>query len=85
MHRASLFQLAFVIAVLLMVGLAWSTFANCQLCWKENPTGGICQDPVNPNPSMTTLENCQGGLKCKRYEFGTLCWPDCIGDPCYWV
>lgn len=85
MQRSRLLQLTLGLAVLLMLGATWTALADCQYCWTGSPSGGQCQDVVNPSPSIATLENCQGGLKCRRGEFGTICWPDCIGDPCYWV
>lgn len=85
MLRSSVLYSTLVVTAFLLLGAAWSAVADCQYCWKEEPTGGICQDVVNPSPSISTLENCQGGLKCKTGEFGTICWPDCTGDPCYWV
>ena len=86
MKRSRLFHLTLAITVLVVLGMTWSALAECQYCWKEDvANGGQCQTVVNPNPSITTWDNCQGGFRCRITVFGEICWPDCSGNPCYWV
>lgn len=35
---------------------------------------------------LATYENCQGTLQCYRALDGSeLCFPRCLGNPCFWV
>lgn len=86
MKRSRLLRLTLAFTVLILLGMTWSALAECQYCWKESPSsGGICLSVVNPNPSLATFANCQGGFRCRTGALGTICWPDCSGNPCYWV
>lgn len=80
--------LAMVLAGLLLFGFqaGASHFSPCQYCYIGGGPTGQCLDVVNPNPSITTMSNCQGTQRCFSDGGGlTFCFPDCNGDWCYWV
>lgn len=72
--------------ILFLCILPVHTLAECQACWTSSPSGGQCQDVIAGSPSLATYENCQGTLQCYRALDGSeLCFPRCLGNPCFWV
>jgi len=85
MQRSRWFHLALGLAVLAMLGLTVTALADCRYCSRSDPNGGECDIVLTPNPSLLTLSNCAGILRCRTALGETICFPDCDGTPCYWV
>ena len=78
-------RLVLGLAVLAMLGVTLAAWADCRYCSKSDPNGGECDIVLTPNPSILTLSNCVGTLRCRIALNEEICFPHCEGDPCFWT
>lgn len=80
---------ALAVAALLLTGAGFSfpAVGDCQFCYRGGieTQPGQCLDILNPSPSVDSVSECVGILRCWPFLGGRFCLPDCAGYDCLWV